>query len=119
MTLAEKIASVKTLLGNDAAATDALVTEYLSEAADDILRRLYAAYGGSIPSGATVPAFYDYLQVKLAQRRFLKRGAEGESSHSENGISRNYGSVDDEDLLMQVLPYAKLFGSAASEGDSE
>lgn len=35
-----------------------------------------------------------------------KMGAEGEKSHSENGISRTYGSDDDypNDLLKQIIP---------------
>ena len=34
-----------------------------------------------------------------------RRGGEGEISHSENGISRTYGSVDDEDILGRLTPY--------------
>ena len=51
---------------------------------------------------------YEMLQVKLATRYFLRRGGEGEIRHSENGIDRTYGSVNDEDLLMEITPFAKV-----------
>ena len=50
------------------------------------------------------------LQVKLAVRYFLRRGGEGETRHSENGIDRTYGSVNDEDLLSEVTSFAKVIG---------
>ena len=107
MTTAEKIAIVKTLVENDAAATDAVVSVYLSDAEMAILRRLYRVYA-DMPDGATIPAIYDFLSCKLAARYFLRRGGEGEISHNENGVNRTYGSVNDEDLLREVLPYAKV-----------
>lgn len=110
MTNAEKIATVKTLVENDAAATDAVVTVYLKDAEAAILRRLYP---WGIPTTVTdVPSEYEMLQCKLAMRYFLKRGAEGEYIHDENGTNRHYGSVNDEDLLSEVVPYAKVIGGA-------
>lgn len=110
MTNAEKIATVKTIVENDAAATDAVVTVYLKDAEAAILRRLYP---WGIPTTVTdVPSEYEMLQCKLAMRYFLKRGAEGEYIHDENGTNRHYGSVNDEDLLSEVVPYAKVIGGA-------
>lgn len=110
MTNAEKITTVKTLVENDAAATDAVVTVYLKDAEAAILRRLYP---WGIPATVTdVPSEYEMLQCKLAMRYFLKRGAEGEYIHDENGTNRHYGSVNDEDLLSEVVPYAKVIGGA-------
>lgn len=113
MTDEEKITTVQTLIGEDDAATDALVSVYLSEAKDDILQVLFRAYGG-IPEGAVMPSTYDFLQCKLAVRKFLKRGGEGELAHAENGIQRSWGSVDDEDLLCRVIPYARVGAKAFS-----
>ena len=94
---------VQTLVENDSAATDTLVTVYLNDAKAAILRRLYP-FG--IPSDVTaVPSIYEMLWCKLAARYFLRRGAEGENLHGENGIERRYGSVNDEDLLSEVTPY--------------
>ena len=104
MTLAEKIAMVQTLV-NDSEATDALVTVYLKDAESSIFLRLYP-FG--IPGGAEVPSQYEVLQCKLAARYYLRRGAEGEIAHNENGINRTYGSVDDSDLLGEIIQVAKV-----------
>jgi hypothetical protein len=38
---------------------------------------------------------------------FNKRGAEGETSHSENGVSRTYSSASvSEELLREITPKA-------------
>ena len=105
MTDAEKLTMAQTLIGTDPDATDALVAVYLDDAKAAILRRRYP-FG--IPDGAEIEPLYEMLQVKLAVRYFLRRGGEGEIAHSENGISRTYGSVNDEDLLMCITPFAKI-----------
>jgi hypothetical protein len=103
----EKITIVQTLVSNDPEATDEVVSVYLKDAEAAILRRLYP---WGLPDAATVPSEYEMLQCKLAMRYFLKRGAEGEYIHDENGTNRHYGSVNDEDLLQEVVPYAKVIG---------
>ena len=105
MTTAEKISKVQTLLGNDEEATDALISVYLDLAKDAILNRRYP-FG--IPDYADVPREYESLQIRLAQRYFLKQGAEGEQIHNEDGVHRHYGSVPDEDLLREVIQIAKV-----------
>ena len=48
---------------------------------------------------------YKDLQIRIAVEMFNKRGAEGETSHSENGISRSYASANvSEDLLKEITP---------------
>lgn len=48
---------------------------------------------------------YKDLQIRIAVEMFSKRGAEGEISHSENGISRTYASANvSEDLLREIVP---------------
>ena len=106
MTTAEKISRVQTLLGNDEEATDALISVYLDDAKSAILNRRYI---GAFPEMATeVPPEYESLQCRLAQRYFLKRGGEGEQIHNEDGVHRHYGSVNDEDLLMEVTTVVKV-----------
>lgn len=52
---------------------------------------------------------YESLIVKLAFSSITKYGAEGESSHSENGISREYDNAGEypEALLSRIVPLAK------------
>ena len=100
MTLAEKISATKALVGTET--SDELLTVLLKKAESSIQNRMYPfGYNGEVPF--EVPSQYEYLQCELASRYFLRRGAEGEVSHSENGISRAYDSVNDEDLLMEVM----------------
>ena len=50
---------------------------------------------------------YKDLQIRIAVEMFNKRGAEGETAHSENGVSRSYASADvSEDLLREITPKA-------------
>ena len=50
---------------------------------------------------------YKDLQIRRAVEMFNKRGAEGETAHSENGISRSYASANvSEDLLKEITPKA-------------
>ena len=105
MTDTEKILTVQTLV-DDEAATDALVGVYLSDASAEILLRLYP-FG--VPAGSTVPVQYHYHQCRLAARYWLRKGAEGEVTHNENGVNRTYGSANDEDILREIMPYARVF----------
>ena len=105
MTEAEKIATVKTL-DDDSTLTDTFVTTYLTKAEYAIRNRMYP-FGLPKENGQeitfVVPAKYEMLQCELASRYILRRGGEGEISHNENGINRSYNSVNDEDLLMEVM----------------
>lgn len=55
---------------------------------------------------------YTQLIVKLALFSITKYGAEGETSHSENGVSRSYDSASDypEALMSTIIPLAKSSG---------
>lgn len=107
MTQTEMIMQTQTLCQNDPEATDGVLTMYLSQAAATILGHLYRAYGAA-PEGASVPAIYQYDQCELAARYFLRRGGQGELAHNENGVNRTYGSVDDQDILRRVMPFARV-----------
>ena len=107
MTTAEKIDRVQALLDNDPDATDTLLEIYLEDAEMAILNRIYP-FG--VPEDAEMPSRYESIQCKLAQRYFLRRGAEGEIAHNENGVNRTYDSVDDEDLFKTIVPIAKAIG---------
>jgi hypothetical protein len=50
---------------------------------------------------------YEDLQVRIAVELYNKRGVEGQTSHSENGVSRSYASANvSEDLLREITPKA-------------
>ncbi len=104
MTDAEKIEVITTLVENDPEATPTVLRVYLYQAAQKILDRLYPLHREKYSDG--VPDEYGYLHCELAARLFLRRGGEGETSHEENGVNRTYDSVDDEDILSRLTPYA-------------
>lgn len=101
MTEAQKVQMAEQLI-TDVAVTTAMIQTYLALAADRIMSRVWP-FGGAPPD---MPAQYDLTQVQLAVRMIARRGGEGETAHSENGVSRTYGSVDDEDLLRAIVPFA-------------
>lgn len=50
--------------------------------------------------------YYD-LQLRIAVEMYNKRGVEGQTSHSENGVSRSYSSANvSEELLSEITPKA-------------
>ena len=102
MTTNEKVAIIKAL-ANDETLTEDLVTVYLNKAESAIRNRMYPF---NLPEGMTtfvVPEKYEILQCELASRYISRRGGEGELVHNENGINRTYGSVNDSDLLSEVM----------------
>ena len=86
---------------------DALLLDLLESAKFAILSRRYPF--GNFPIDDTgelilEPRYYD-LQVRIAVYLYNKIGAEGQITHSENGISRSWESGDiPESLLNQVTP---------------
>ena len=100
MTEEEKVQMVQLLI-SDVTVTTEMIQTYLALAANRILNRVWP-FGGAPTEW---PTQYDLVQVQLTVRMVARRGGEGETAHSENGISRTYGSVDDEDILQQLVPY--------------
>ena len=108
MTNSEKIEMVQTLVENDSGATDAVVSVYLSLACNAMLERLFPF--DSDKEETDLPMRYDAIQCELAARYYLRRGGQGEINHEENGINRQYATVDDEDILKRLTPFAKVGG---------
>lgn len=100
MTEDQKVQMVQQLI-SDVSVTAEQISVYLALAADRILTRVWP-FGGSPDEW---PTQYDLVQVQLTVRMIARIGGEGEIAHSENGVSRTYGSVDDEDILQQLVPY--------------
>ena len=98
MTVLERL---RAQIGDDSV-TDELLLTYLEDAKGIILNRRYP-FG--YPEGTEVEPKYETVQVKIALELFSKRGAEGEVSHSENGITRGYESSSvSSSLLKSVIP---------------
>lgn len=52
---------------------------------------------------------YEYLIIPMCVASIAKIGAEGQASHSENGVQRTYGSAGDypKELISQIIPLIK------------
>lgn len=82
------------------------VSAYLAIAKQKILNRLYPFKANA----DEVPARYHPLQCEIAAYLYNKQGAEGQTAHSENGVSRSYENGDvPESLMRQITPYGKVF----------
>lgn len=105
MTTSEKVAFTQQLLNNNPKATDALVGGFLTKAQSVILRRYDPL---KVVNAIEVPEEYEVLQCELSARYFLRMGGEPEMLHNENGVNRSYYSTNDEELLREIIPYAKV-----------
>ena len=95
----EKLQLLKAMVGESD--TDEVLLAYLNIAGRKIINRAYP-YG---TDETEIPTRYDFLQCEIAAYLLNKRGAEGQTSHSENGISRSYESADvPESMLGAVTP---------------
>jgi hypothetical protein len=99
----EKLAMLKVLVDIEGNTQDSALTVYLALAGKKIINKAF-------PYDSTqteVPSRYDVLQCEIAAYLWNKRGAEGETSHSENGVSRSYEDGDvPPTLLREIVPYA-------------
>ena len=94
----QKILLVQTLTGESN--TD-LISAYLQLAGQKICRRAFPFD----PSVTTVPPQYDHIHVEAAIYLINKRGGEGETIHTENGITRSYESADlPTTLVAEIIP---------------
>ena len=104
MTDIDKLALCRVMVEQPATAegwSDEILNTYLTIAGKKIIERRYP-YDNSVTE---VPARYGYLQCEIATYLLNKRGAEGEISHSENGINRTYESASvPESMLRDVTP---------------
>ena len=99
MTQAEKLQLLKAMVGESD--TEEVLLAYLNIAGRKIIERAYP-YDAEVTD---VPNRYSILQCEIAAYLLNKRGAEGQISHSENGISRSYESADvPRSMLSAVTP---------------
>ena len=104
MTDTEKLVMLKVMLegGGTSDWSDDVLLTYLTIAGQKIISRAYP-YDEEV---SLVPNRYGILQCEIAAYLLNKRGAEGETSHSENGISRSYENADVPDSMMsEIIPF--------------
>lgn len=85
--------------------SDAEAESYLDTAKAAIMARRYPFE--DFPD--ELESRYLDLQLRIAADLYAKAGAEGETSHSENGVSRSYSNAwVSEELLSEVVPKGKV-----------
>ena len=100
----QKLSELRTIL-DPSDDSDAVLLSYLSQAKDVILNRMYPYLDYKVYSELTLPQRYEYKQIQLAAYLLNKRGAEGQTRHIENGVSRTYqGAYVPSDLLCDIMP---------------
>ena len=98
MTDAEKLAALKAMVGDSD--TDEVLSTYLKMSGSKILAKAYP-YNDTVTEVPT-----KYLQIEIAAYMLNKRGAEGQTSHTENGITRQYENADiPASMLKAVTPH--------------
>ena len=108
MTEVEKLSLLRVMVGqpNEGDWADDVLVSYLAIAGRKIINRAYP-YDDTVTE---VPRRYGYLQCDIANYLLNKRGAEGQTAHSENGISRSYEGGDvPESMLSEVTPHVGVF----------
>ena len=100
MTNEEKLTMLRVMVEADSEDwTDEILLTYLDISARKVINRAYP-YDDTITE---VPKRYEMLQCEIAAYLLNKRGAEGETSHSENGISRSYENADIPESMMSII----------------
>ena len=83
-----------------------VLSAYLSMAGDALVDFIFP-----YEDDKDVPKRYHNVQVELAAYWLDKRGAEGQTEHSENGVRRTYGSADiPDEMLSRITPYVGVIG---------
>ena len=97
MTDEEKVKALKAMIGGSD--SDEVLFTYLLLAGKKIIARAYP-YNQTVTE---VPTQYDTLQCEIAAYMLNKRGAEGQTQHSENGITRQYENADVPASMLKVV----------------
>lgn len=100
MTDVEKLTALRAMVGGSD--TDEVLSTYLMLAGRKVITRAFP-YHDDVTE---VPVKYETIQLEIAAYMLNKRGAEGQTSHSENGISRSYENADiPSSMLKGITPY--------------
>ena len=115
VTYKQKLDVLRVLCGSGSdVLDDAVLEEYLEQAAEIILQRCYPSTFDV--TGLIVPRRYSRLQCDIANELIQKRGAEGESYHNEGGVNRSYENAGiSRSLLRRIIPFAHVLGTSSGE----
>lgn len=106
MTIKEKLAELETAIAPDTD-TEEVLTGMLLDAEAQILNRMYPfGYDDDV----VIPKRYERLQIQLATELYTHRGAEGQASHMENGMTRTW--PEKSRILSRIVPHV---GSVVSD----
>lgn len=97
MSESEKLTALRDSISPDDESDDILFG-LLSTAEAMILNRLYPFQTEAV----AMPPRYDRIQIQLAVELYTQRGAEGQASHTENGMTRTWPSANR--LLASIMP---------------
>ncbi len=102
-----RLSHLRLLLGIKGWDEDELLNMFLSIAAQKVLDRAFP-FEEDVKE---VPRRYHLKQVEIAAYLYNKQGAEGQTAHTENGITRTYGSADVPEAMLQgIVPHVKVMG---------
>lgn len=106
MTDAEKLTILKSMLDSGDETTDETATTYLLAAEKAVINLTYPFGDGT----EVMPEQYDYEQIEIALYMLNKRGAEGETEHTEGGTTRIFETADiPVSLRARITSYAGGF----------
>lgn len=95
MTDEEKLETIKTLLDDGGELpSDEKLEVYITLAGQELLQWKYHLIGGVPEDVTTVPAAEEIKQIYAVVAGYTQAGAEGESAHNENGVTRTFRYSD-------------------------
>ena len=90
MTDEEKLATLRKMLDEGDTVSDDTANTYLAAAEKAVINLAYPFGDGT----EEMPEKYEYEQIEIAAYMLNKRGAEGETAHTEGGTSRTFETGD-------------------------
>lgn len=106
--MSTRLEKVKAMVGTPCP-DDEVCSIYIEIAEQALLEKIYPFVTDL--SEKTVPSKYERTLLQVAVYLINKRGAEGQTYHSENGVNRTYEAADiPPSLLKNVIPYCGVRG---------
>ena len=106
MTDNEKLDALRAMVGGSD--SDTVLSTYLNLAGRKIIAKAFPYKAETV---TTVPVQYEYLQLEIAAYMLNKRGAEGQVTHTENGVQRQYEDADiPSSMLRAIVPHCGVIG---------